>query len=208
MRPKKKIKSTTCKFYNKWDLKVSFSHCELNVFRHLTLSEIQNSEKSSEFVKNLAAVLNQQLQGSYLKRVESKILDIYTNDQSLFDYFLDKFDEHIKNAYKIDECNKNLLDLPYTVVAKHLPHKKYQFKVFLQPHKIKNKDEKQRYLQWLDTQSPRIKISESVKSWFYNTQWNWDRRYVYVDDEKTLLLMKLRMPESIGTVYNYVLSGK
>jgi hypothetical protein len=40
------------------------------------------------------------------------------------------------------------------------------------------------------------------------TEWNWDRRYVLVEDEGTLLMLKLRNPEVMGSVYNYVLSDK
>jgi hypothetical protein len=40
------------------------------------------------------------------------------------------------------------------------------------------------------------------------TDWNWDRRYVLVEDEGTLLLMKLKNSEVVGTVYNYVIVDK
>jgi len=208
MRPKKKIKSTTCKFYNKWNLKISFIHKETSLFRKLSFDEIETSKQSSEFAKKLVKFLKPYDQSSYIKRIENKILDIYTNDLEMFESLLNDFEEHIRIAYKPDNNNEQLLSNPYTIVAKNFPHKKYQFKVFLQPHKITNKEEKLRYIDWLDTQETRVKITEPVKKWFYKTQWNWDRRYMYVEDEKTLFLLKLRMPEALGTVYNYVLSDK
>jgi hypothetical protein len=85
----------------------------------------------------------------------------------------------------------------------------YQHKVFLLPHKLAGDDEgKQKYLNWVDTQGDKIKISECTKQWFLATNWNWDRRYVYVDSEQTLLMLKLRNPDVIGRVYDYVVVDK
>jgi hypothetical protein len=47
-----------------------------------------------------------------------------------------------------------------------------------------------------------------VQKWFLKTDWNWDRRYVLVEDEGTLLMMKLRNSDVVGTVYNYVVTDK
>jgi len=37
---------------------------------------------------------------------------------------------------------------------------------------------------------------------------NWDRRYILVDNEKTLLMIKLHSPDAIGTVYKYEIVDK
>jgi hypothetical protein len=67
---------------------------------------------------------------------------------------------------------------------------------------------KQKFLDWLIIQSPKITCTSAVQSWFMKTDWNWDRRYVLVEDEGTLLLMKLKNSEVVGTVYNYVIVDK
>ena len=72
----------------------------------------------------------------------------------------------------------------------------------------KDKTSKRRFVDWLKSQDPRITCSDAVEKWFMNTEWNWDRRYVLVEDEKTLLMLKLRNSEVVGRIYNYVLSDK
>ena len=57
-------------------------------------------------------------------------------------------------------------------------------------------------------QGGRILISPIVKDWFIKTEYNWDRRYVLVEDSQTLLLLKLRNSEALGRIYDYVISDK
>lgn len=147
-------------------------------------------------------------QSLWAKRIESNAIDLYTNDKSMYNGLLSNFENLVKSCSEPDETNKNLLENTDSVVVKRLPHNKYQFKAFLLPHKVKNKEEKQDFINWLDTQGERVLISNTVKDWFIKTDWNWDRRYILVEDEKTLLMVKLRRPEAIGRIYDYVISDK
>ena len=77
--------------------------------------------------------------------------------------------------------------------------------MFLLPHKLRNdKEEKKRYAEWIKNQQGKIKITLAVENWFHKTDWNWDPRYVLVDEESTLLMLKLRNPELVGRVYRFV----
>jgi len=40
------------------------------------------------------------------------------------------------------------------------------------------------------------------------TEWNWDRRYMYVEDEMTLLMIKMRSSEVLGRIYEYHIIDK
>ena len=60
----------------------------------------------------------------------------------------------------------------------------------------------------MTAQNDKISLSESVKMWFITTDWNWDRRYVFVDNEQTLLLLKMRNCDAIGKVYEYKIGDK
>jgi hypothetical protein len=113
------------------------------------------------------------------------------------------------NLYQPLEKNIDLLKDSDKIITKKLPHDKYRFKVYLLPHKLAN-DElgKKRYLQWVESQKEKILITKSVKNWFMTTNWNWDRRYIYVEDPSTLLLLKLRNSETIGRSYEYVIVDK
>jgi hypothetical protein len=121
---------------------------------------------------------------------------------------ISKFQESIKHCFEPDENTENLLTGKRTVVVRKFPHDQYQYKVYLQPHNIKNKEDKRKFLNFLNTQESRIKISEKVKDWFVKTEWNWDRRYMYVQDESTLLMLKMHSAEAIGSVHTYVIYDK
>jgi hypothetical protein len=78
----------------------------------------------------------------------------------------------------------------------------------LLPHKVKNEDQKNDFLNWCESQDGKITLSAAIKEWFLYTKWNWDRRYVLVQDEQTLLMMKLKNSDAVGTIYDYVVSDK
>ena len=67
---------------------------------------------------------------------------------------------------------------------------------------------KKRYIDWLKTQMPRVTCTSAVEKWFLATDWNWDRRYILVEDDQTMLMMKLRNAEVVGKIYNFVISDK
>ncbi len=147
-------------------------------------------------------------QSLWAKRIESNAIDLYTNDKSMYDGLLSTFEALVRSCSEPDEASKNILENTGSVVVKRLPHNKYQYKAFLLPHKVKNREEKQDFINWLGTQGERVLISEVVKDWFIKTDWNWDRRYILVEDEQTLLMIKLRKSEAIGRIYDYVISDK
>jgi len=136
-------------------------------------------------------------------------IDIYTNDKEFYTSLSTTFQSLVINLYQPLEKNIDLLKDSNKIITKKLPHDKYRFKVYLLPHKLAN-DElgKKRYLQWVDSQKEKILITKSVKNWFMTTNWNWDRRYIYVEDPSTLLLLKLRNSETIGRSYEYVIVDK
>jgi len=94
-------------------------------------------------------------------------------------------------------------------VGKKLPHNKYQFRVYLLPHKLAgDTEEKEKFINWMKTQNSKIRLTDTVIKWFMHTDWNWDRRYILVEDEPTLLMLKLRNSSVVGRIYNYVISDK
>lgn len=140
-------------------------------------------------------------------RIERNQLDIYTNDTDLYDTISDKFFHLvIQRSEPSDEIPLNDNNI---INVKKLPHDCFHYKVYLRPHKLfKDYEAKKKYLNWIDTQAPRISISHSVKQWFMTTDWNWDRRYIWVEDESTLLMLKLRNAEVCGKVYEYQICDK
>jgi hypothetical protein len=133
---------------------------------------------------------------------------VYTNDQIFFETVVNKFDDCLVHCFAPVAGSEDFLDQKKAIISTKLPHNKYKYKVFLQPHKVTSVDEKIRWINWLDTQADRVLISKSVKDWFISTKWNWDRRYLYVEDEQTLLVLKMKNPEALGSIYSYTVLDK
>jgi hypothetical protein len=201
-----KIKQTTRKFYNKWNYKISFRLKNARVISTRTFEFIESHYNCDDVLLLLAKDLHNFDHSTYAKRIESNVLDLYTNDDKFFDFFLEKYKDIIRlTSAPLSNC---VIENSYSIIAKKLPHDRYRYKVFLQPHKVTSKEEKIKYLDWLDTQKPKINLTDTVKDWFYKTHWNWDRRYMYVEDEQMLLMLKLKKPEALGTIYTFVISDK
>ena len=202
-----KTQQTKRKFYNKWLYKVTLNIKGVTQFRTKNLWEIQEFSTNQKLVK-LACTLDQCPESDRAIRVERSQVDVYTNDQVFFETVVNKFDDCLVHCFAPVSGSEDFLDQKKTIISTKLPHNKYKYKVFLQPHKVTSTDEKIRWINWLDTQSDRVLISKSVKDWFISTKWNWDRRYLYVEDEQTLLVLKMKNPEALGSIYSYAVLDK
>jgi hypothetical protein len=200
-----KIKLVKRKFYNKWDYKISF-YIHGSSFSRFIRGDYR--ERIDPFYFELEERLNQLDKDQYAKRIERNTTDIYLNDKSIFDEFRENYKSNIRQLFEINPVITKYSSIDHVVVCNKYPHDKYRYKVYLQPHKVKDKSEKINFIQWLGTQTNKIKITDTVKTWFITTDWNWDRRYMYVEDEQTLLMLQLRKNEAIGTIYNYILTDK
>ena len=62
-------------------------------------------------------------------------------------------------------------------------------------------------VKWIKSQD-YLHITDSTAQWFVTTNWNWDRRYIMAQNEKSLLMLKLRCGDLVGPVYDYKLVDK
>ena len=223
-----KKKTTNRKFYGKWLYKVTLNVPGIAVLRQIkTLEEVihfidyeipagdhpkysvyykvksnaSNIRSVCEFLKDIDPT-------TWTKRIERSGIDIYTNDVEMYNSLCNQFDPLVLNHH--EPLDPSLKDSDqYTIVAKKLPHNLYKYKVFLKPHVLsKDKDARNQLANWMDNQGERVLISPIVKDWFIKTDWNWDRRYVLVDSEQTLLMLKLRGAGAVGKVYEYKIVDK
>lgn len=219
-----KTKITSRKFYNKWLYKVSLKMPGMAVFRNKTLDDVEQyclivtpetKERSyslaakvyanKEYLLEMVRFLKTYDESIWSKRIETDTVDLYTNDKEFYDAVSIKFDNMLVHRF---EPSGETID-SHTIVGKKLPHNKYQFRVYLLPHKMAHdKSTKQQYINWIKKQGDKITCTPAVESWFLTTDWNWDRRYVLVEDEQTLLMLKLRNAEVVGRIYKYVVSDK
>jgi hypothetical protein len=222
-----KTKLTNKKFYGKWLYKVSLHLNGCAIFRQKTLDYIKSfcqgaypedrpysllakAYKEKENIMTLANFLESYDSKLWSKRIESSRIDFYTNDIGFYNKLSIDFKDILIHRFEPDPTSIDQLNVsPSTVVVKKLPHNKYQYRAYLLPHKMAgDKEGKQKYINWLKTQEDRITCTPAVEKWFMTTEWNWDRRYILVEDESTLLMLKLRNSEVVGRIYNYVVSDK
>lgn len=186
----------------------SLSQLETKIDRNdFDLSRKQEKEMydNVDNILLLIKVLNQFHKNEYQRRVERRMIDIYTNNQTLYNELSTKFLNVVYHRFE-PAADRPLFDNGKISCSK-LPHDRFKYKVYLKPHKI-TLDDKLNYINWLQKQKDKVSITESVRNWFIRTDWNWDRRYIWVDNEKTLLLLKLRNPDVCGKVVEYVITDK
>jgi hypothetical protein len=222
-----KIKLTSRKFYGKWLYKISLRQAGCAIFRNYKFdyvkdlcqndrdpdrpySILQKAYNNRESILRLCEILERYDPKIWTKRIENSNLDLYTNDLTFYQEVSHEFQDTVIHQFEPDPNTIDLLTNSASAVAvKKLPHNRYQYKVYLLPHKLAgDREEKQRYIDWLKNQGSRITCTKAVEQWFIKTDWNWDRRYVLVENESTLLMLKLRNSEVVGRIYNYVLSDK
>lgn len=220
-----KAKTTSRKFYGKWLYKVSLKVGGASIFRSRTLpsviefcddtvtvySQYSYDGRAVPFkasLREIAVFLNNYPSDIWSKRIESDQIDLYSNNKDFYEAVSLQFEQIILHKFEPISGSEELLDSTSTVLVKKLPHNRYNYRVYLLPHKMaKDKEGKQKYIDWLKLQD-RITCTTAIQEWFFKTEWNWDRRYVLVEDEQTLLMLKLRNSEVVGRIYKFVVSDK
>lgn len=210
------------KFYNKWCYKLSLRCPGVGLLRYRSLEDIkdflvQPYDRKSGFAtqakahdnnRNMYALVDflcKWEKAIYATRIESDAIDIYTNDPTFFNEASKECALFTWRRFAPTPQTEHLLTNEKRVLCKHLPHKKYQFKVFLTPHKLDIDDSKRtEFVEFVNANKDSMLISSAVSQWFMTTRWNWDRRYLFVDNEKTLLMLKLKNSDAVGAVYEYV----
>lgn len=220
-----KTKVTNKKFYNKWLYKVTLKIEGAGMLRSGTFEQIRDVFNGPEPVNrytyasrnwkyrdsllDIISFLEQQNPSIWAKRIEQDSVDFYTNDKNFYEELSDKYENKLIHRFEPMVGQEDLLDKVGQVVVKKFPKDRYKHRVYLLPHKMANKrEEKQQFVEWLKKQSPKITCTPAIERWFVSTDWNWDRRYVLVEDEATLLMLKLRNADVVGRIHNFVISDK
>ncbi len=220
-------KTTNKKFYGKWLYKVTLTVPGIAILRikspeevvdflsnewlessHPPYSVYHKLKSNKDNIRHICIFLIAANPTDWSKRIEAESIDIYTNNQQLYKDTCSKFSNLIIHHFEPENSvleNEN----QYTIVAKKLPHNRYKYKVFLRPHKLAHdRSAKVSLIDWISNQGEKILMSEAVKTWFIDTNWNWDRRYLFVDNEQTLIMLKMRNSDAIGKIYEYKIVDK
>lgn len=222
-----KIKVTNRKFYGKWLYKTSLDLEGCSVLRTKSLDDIvlfcqspdpekhsysiwQRAWRNRDNIEKFCLFLSGWSKDTYSLRIENSCIDVYTNDKIFYNDVSSTFEDILIHQFAPSEANIDLLNSNknYITVDK-LPKDRYNYRVYLLPHKMGgDKTEKLKFLNWLEIQTPRLTCTPAIKKWFLATDWNWDRRYILVEDEAMLLMLKLRNSEVVGRIYNFIVSDK
>lgn len=220
-----KAKPTNRKFYGKWLYKVSLDLNGGAIFRDTPVDEVimfcndtksvytdysyrRRASANREKIKEVAVFLKGFSSDLWSTRIESDQVDFYTNDKAFYTALSETFDSIVFHKFEPAEGTLEQLNDAHTIVVNKLPHNRFNYRVYLQPHKLAGrKEEKEQFVSWLKNH-PRVTCSAAIEEWFIKTEWNWDRRYILVEDEPTLLMLKLRSSESVGRIYKFVLGDK
>ena len=220
------IKYCQRKFYNKWLYKVTIDLQGGGIFRLYPLEKViefciepvversrwgtlKDASRNSKNILKVAMFFDKNKDKGFNKRIEGNSTDLYTNDKEFYKEMYEHFENMVIHAFEPMPGYEDKIADSQEIITTKLPHNKYLYKVYLAPHKLKGDlDKKIKFLDWITGQGDKIRMSEAVKKWFIKTDFNWDRRYVLVEDEKTLLLLKLRGSDALGRIYSYHLVDK
>lgn len=219
-----KPKKTKRKFYNKYIYKVSLCIDGINMLRYGKMDEFSDRldfttydrminrrswhKESDEIAtaKETISFLAPQLEAHKQEakyRFEGDVLDIYTNEIDFYNNICNKFKKYVFRRFQPPVgTEQEILASKNKIFVKHLPHQKFEYKVYLKPHKLVG--DRQKLIQWLYAQGDKTSFSDSIADWIAKTTYNWDRRYINVVDEPTILMLRLRCPEIVGTVQQYI----
>lgn len=222
------IKKTKKKFYNQYIYKITLKFPGIHSLRWHTFDQLANfcltDEMSleSEFFeqwrnKSLHDVWKNRKEWlefislldyyntSFKKRIEGDFLDIYTNEIDLYDNICDKFSTYVVGLWKPEKGkDKKLLASTYKIFCKKLPHDRYRFRVYLKPHLLDNNlEDRKKLCKWIYSQNDKTTLSASIEKWILTSTSNYDRRYILVEDEQTILMLRLRSPNLVGKVLEY-----
>lgn len=144
--------------------------------------------------------------GNIHTRIEGDCIDLYTSDKTHYDFINSNFEDNLRQRFEPDDLTLDLVRDQNVMICSKLPKNRYNYRVYLRPHVLaKDSEAKLRFLQFLEGLNGHVSITAAVKLWFIKTDWNWDRRYILVEDEATLLMLKLRNSDVIGKVVRFVI---
>jgi len=221
-------KKTKKKFYNKFIYKVTLNVPGCGALRYYDFSDLLSIECEAaddmrwkqklinDVVHNrqewvdLVFFIDSFEKDQWTKRLEGDYIDLYTNNLDFYNGLCEKFPNRIAKRYQPPAgLEQEMLDEEKKIFVKEIPHGVYNYQAYLHPHKLtENLNERTKLADWLELQVPKITFSKSIRKWVLQTRENWDRRYIYIDNDQTLLMIKLRSPELIGKVFKYVKTDK
>lgn len=233
----KTAKKTKKKFYNKYIYKVSLKLEGAYALRTLGHQEILDfatglrappqsddyefstqtwRQKNAHLIQSnskvwisLLGILNSVPKEESTVRIETDILDIYTNNKSLYESLCYEFSDITRTRHEpAPGMTDTLLDSNQEIFVKELPHCMYNFQVDLKTPKSLTFEELENLADWCKSRRPAIAFTDATYKWLVKRDMFNTRRWIYIDTESTLLMLRLRCNDLVSTVRKYIKTGK
>ena len=225
-------KKTKKKFYNKYIYKASLHIKGSGALRYYEFPKIvellqlparphSNDSEWKEKLLNdlfdnqgtwfdLISFVNSHDESTWSKRLEGDTIDFYTNDRSFYNSIVNKFSQFVVRRFEPGQgMESTLLNATKEIFVDKLPYDMYNYRAYLKPHRLKlSREDRAKLARWMERQRPKITFTDSIRNWLVGNRHDWDRRYIHVDNDQTLLMLKLRSPELVGSVFKYVKTDK
>lgn len=140
-------------------------------------------------------------------RVEGRHFNMFCKDLALLETIYESLEPWVVNVYGPDneqELKFMLSNDNKKITCDHLPHNKYQFKVYLRNNM--QSDSRDKFLGWSKTYQDRILISKTTIGWLSSwTTYRWTQcPFLYVEDARSLTMIGLFLGGNIKKVEEFI----
>ena len=159
-----------------------------------------------ENLKKFAKTIKKYLKSDIKSRAEYNSFNFYLEEKTQFDKMVKNLKPWIRSVTQptSDEDLAALLDNKKIVICNKLPLKKYKYRVFINRKMPVNRREN--FHTWLENYGDAVRISKSSKRWLNGHGWMYDP-FMYIEDSKLLLMVKMSLGEYVGKTEEFVLSN-
>ena len=217
-------------FYNKWPYKIAcyidganrLTYLGIDIVREFCNGErtesmpywmsksrlsTKDKEQLLQFTNKVAPYLDLKNTGQGQIRAEGSHFNLFCQDKGLMETIYTELEPWIDNVYgpsTDEELEFMLASNNQKVTCDHLPHKKYQFKIYLKTDMLEEK--RTTFLKWIKTYQDRVLISKTTKRWLENNaSYTWTQcPFLYVEDAKSLTMIGLFLSSNIKKVEEFI----
>jgi len=137
-------------------------------------------------------------------RQEWRTVSFYTNDHAQYEDLKLKFSPWIISVSvpPTDDCAAYLLNNRDHVLCNNLPHRKYEYRIYLKPNAPETTRKK--FYDWAANYKDSIHISPTTKRWLRGDKLYIGTPFFYLTGDKFLTLVKLFLGDNVSRTQKFV----
>lgn len=214
-----KVYKTNKLFYGKWLYKIETKTPGASLIKHWGFERVRSAcehggnkfsgrtftdaEKKhlSEYLKSIEPYFNRELK----TRVEHNTLNFFINDYQLYkdlSKVLEKWVVSLTEPVNETEA-RSLQEKSSTVLCNHLPHNKYQYRVYIKS--MMPNHQRQQFKEWLSNYRDKIHYSKSTEEWLNGKTYYSQSPFLYIEEQGLLLMIRLYLGSWVKKTHEFVL---